>query len=89
MAWPADHQIAIRSLAPSFSKTAEIDSVRLIGYKEQLTHEQTEDGLLVRLPSTRPCEHAWALRIEGRNLRDFDSDELSGVAAERLDSKGP
>jgi len=43
MAWPADRQITIRSLSPSFSKTAEIDSVRLIGYKEQLTHEQTED----------------------------------------------
>ncbi len=26
----------------------------------------------VTLPDSQPCEHAWALKVTGRKLRDFD-----------------
>jgi len=76
MAWPANSQIKIRSLARPLSKTARVGSVTMVGRKELLAYEHSADGLVVKLPETQPCEYAWCLHIKGHHLRDFDVKQL-------------
>ena len=66
MAWPDSGTATIRSLASSSGK---VDSVKLLGCKEALAWEQTNDGLVVHLPPTKPCRFAYALKICGENLK--------------------
>ena len=40
----------------------------LLGSPETLAFSQTEDGLVVTMPSQKPCDHAYALKIEGLDL---------------------
>lgn len=76
MAWPADGMVTIRSLAGQPGAGGVIEKVEMLGHPEPLIHEQTPDGLSVKLPEEKPCAHAWALKITGRQLRDFPSREI-------------
>ena len=62
--WPKEKMV-IRS----FSKkegllTNEIDKVSMLGSKEKLNWRMTEAGLEVEMPTEKPCEHAFTLKIE-------------------------
>ena len=63
--WPEENEVLIRSMksGSSYLKHPEISSVELIGSDAVLEWEQTPEGLKVRLPAEKPCEHAYSLRI--------------------------
>lgn len=64
LAWPEKGTVTIRSLARSSELCrGEIKDVELLGSKDSITWERTADGLVAKLPTKRPCEHAFVLRI--------------------------
>ena len=66
MAWPADGQAIIRSLATPAGK---VTGVKLLGCKKKLDWKQTDEGLTVHLPAAQPCQFAYGLKISGENLK--------------------
>ena len=41
-----------------------VNSLRMLGHNDVLSWTQDSRGLHVSLPAGRPCEHAWALKID-------------------------
>ena len=69
LAWPANGESVIHSLAPA-AGNAPVQSVTLLGSGSGLSFEQRPDGLHVRLPEQATAKDAYALRIEfGRGTR--------------------
>ena len=76
LAWPAGGKIVIKSLPKQDDSAAGIVTrVRLLGHSGELEWKQTADGLVVNLPAQKPCEHAYALKISGNNLRPVKADQ--------------
>ena len=66
LAWPEDGKVTVRSLASGESHfEGEIGGVALVGAEAPLEWSRDEKGLHVELPTERPSEHAFALRITG------------------------
>ncbi|HPD29197.1 MAG TPA: alpha-L-fucosidase [Phycisphaerae bacterium] len=64
LAWPEGDRVIIRCLARDSSLyRGEISDVKLLGCRDPVVWERTAEGLAVRLPATKPCEHAFVLRI--------------------------
>jgi alpha-L-fucosidase len=63
--WPQDGEILIRSL---HAKHGKISSVKVHASDSSLVWEQTENGLLIKLPTEPPGKHAFVLRVVGQNL---------------------
>jgi alpha-L-fucosidase len=62
--FPADGKVTIKSLASNSQyRPGDIDSVQLLGYGK-LTFTRDEDGLHLTLPDQKPCDYAFALKIE-------------------------
>ena len=76
MKWPQDNRMKINSLAKALSGTARINKITLLGHKEKLNFKAAQDELTIELPEEKPCEHAWALLIQGKNLRNFDAEKI-------------
>jgi len=66
LGWPDDRQLVVRSLA---SAAGRINSVTLLGHIGKLDWQQTDDGLVVKLPAQKPCAHAVALKISAGDLK--------------------
>jgi alpha-L-fucosidase len=68
MGWPQSGQVLIRPLAANNpQQTGKIEQVELLGHGNvQFTRDN--EGLKVNLPSQKPCEHAYALKLTGINL---------------------
>jgi len=64
MAWP-DNQAVITSLAIGAPSVGKVESVSLLGHQGNLKFTQDEDGLKVKMPTEKPCDYAYALRITG------------------------
>ncbi len=80
LGWPEDGQLLIRSLAEvPGARSNRISRVELLGHKDRLTFTQTADGLCVRLPAQKPCDHAIALKITGRDLTPVSFAEPAPV----------
>ena len=63
--WPGP-QAVVKSLAKgSPLVTGDVSSVRLLGCERELEFSRTKDGLVVKMPQTPPCQHAFALKIIG------------------------
>ena len=62
---PDDNQIVVRSLASAAGKISE---VALLGHTGKLDWQQTSDGLVVKMPETRPCDLAYAFKISAGDL---------------------
>ena len=60
LAWPESGKLTIKSLAG-----ATVGSVKMPGSPDALKCTRDAEGLVVELPATRPCDHAFVLRIEG------------------------
>ena len=61
--WPGEG-VTIRSLGANSTVRAEmISKVSMLGSQETLSWEQDEDGLKVKTPSQKPCEHAYTFEI--------------------------
>ncbi len=67
--WPDSGKYTIHTLASTAPGiVGNVKSVSLLGSPEKLTFERTADGLVVDLPSVKPCDHAWALKIVGLDV---------------------
>ena len=63
--WPGDRLI-VKSLAKSSPLVqGQPSNVRLLGCDDKLDWSQTEEGLVVKMPEKKPCEHAFAFKITG------------------------
>jgi alpha-L-fucosidase len=63
LAWPESGKLTIRSLAGR-----SITSVRMLGVSDPLKFTRGSRGLVVNLPASRPCDHAYVLRLEGEGV---------------------
>ncbi len=59
MDWPASGELTVRSL------TGNVSGVRMLGVADPLRFTAGDFGLVIEMPRSRPCEHAYTLRIEG------------------------
>jgi alpha-L-fucosidase len=65
MGWP-EKEIVIAPLATNGKYIAgKIQNVELLGFPGKVQWAQDEKGLTVQLPAKKPCNHAYALKIEG------------------------
>ena len=69
--WPEDGKVMLSTLARPAASKASVACVELLGHKGELKASLTTEGLAIQLPDRKPCDHAWALKITGKNLRDF------------------
>ncbi|MGZ3833330.1 MAG: alpha-L-fucosidase [Mucilaginibacter sp.] len=68
MGWPQTNQVLIKPLAEnSPQKIGKIENVELLGYGK-VEFARDGIGLKVNLPSQKPCEHAYALKLSGTDL---------------------
>ena len=69
LAWPSSgNSLTI----PALRKTRDSNEVRalqMLGSDDALRWEQDTQGLHVSLPTDRPCEHAWTLKIDFQSNR--------------------
>jgi len=65
--WPGDTAI-ITSLAAGSALEGKIASVSLLGHSGTLQFTRDDQGLKVKMPSERPCEYAYTLRITGLKM---------------------
>jgi alpha-L-fucosidase len=64
MAWP-EKQVQIKSLGTAAKNLDKgVTSVSLLGAKTDLKWKQSGDALAVDFPASKPCEHAFVLKIE-------------------------
>jgi len=69
LAWPDNGTLTIKSLPkPKHPLAGKVSSVRLLGYSGKLDWSQTASGLVVKLPSQKPCDYAFTLKISGKSL---------------------
>ena len=71
LAWPENGEMIVRSLAQPAGK---LRQVSLLGHRGELAWSQTADGLAVKLPAQKPCDHAFVLKIAGDDLRPVKPD---------------
>jgi len=62
----SDQPILISSIKPDAMK---VKSVKMLGYKGQITFTQDEQGLKLTFPVEKPCEFAYTFKIEGSGLK--------------------
>lgn len=69
LGWPEDGKLTVRTLAAGAPGIkGDVKRVALLGAKGKTAWTRTADGLVVTLPSTPPCDHAYVLKIEGLDL---------------------
>lgn len=69
LAWPeGDALLASLAAEATGAPTGKIESIALLGDGEELDFAHESTGLRVKFPATKPCEHAFALRIAGLKL---------------------
>jgi alpha-L-fucosidase len=64
MGWPVGGSVKIRALG---SASGNIEGVELLG-RGKVEFAQEVDGLKVVLTGEKPCDHAYALKVQGRGL---------------------
>ncbi|MDI7275432.1 MAG: alpha-L-fucosidase [Anaerolineae bacterium] len=65
LGWPGD--AAVIETLPQKLYTSEIASVTMLGADGELPWTMTPDGMVIRTPGRKPCEHAFAFRIERKH----------------------
>ncbi len=65
LGWPGD-ALVVRTPAQELYPS-EISSVRMLGVDEELPWTFAPDGLVIRTPGKKPCEHAFTFRIERKH----------------------
>ena len=64
LGWPENGSAVIRSLAAGAPQgQGEITSISLLGSDAKLAWTRDAQGLSVKLPATKPCDHAYVLKI--------------------------
>jgi len=62
LGWPGD-ETTIKSMAEKLYDS-EIKSVKMLGVDEVLPWKMTKEGLKIKTPTRKPCEHAYVFKIE-------------------------
>jgi len=70
MGWPKDGKCLVKSLA---NAAGQITDVAILGATNKPDWQQTGEGLVVTLPSRKPCDIAYALKITGHDLKPTPS----------------
>lgn len=66
MDWPKDGKVEVATLGKAAGMAAgPVKNVRLLGSDGKVEWTQTDAGLLITLPATRPCDFAACLEVEG------------------------
>ncbi|MEW4922872.1 alpha-L-fucosidase [Algibacter sp. 2305UL17-15] len=60
LGWPENGKVVIKSI----DKNEAVKSISMLGSDETLKWSQEEDGLHVTLPSKKPCDFAFSLKIQ-------------------------
>ena len=68
LAWPDGDEVLLRSLAAGNPLCGPIEKVELLGYRGEVGWHRSPAGLAVKVPATRPSEHAFSLRITGKAI---------------------
>jgi alpha-L-fucosidase len=63
LGWPSSRRVFMRNLS---STNGVVSDVQFLGHEEALTWTQTGEGLEVRLPESPPFDHAFVLKVHGR-----------------------
>lgn len=76
-----DSDVLIKSLTPDVIGDAKILNVSMLGSTEEISYEQTPEGLRLTFPQQKPCDFAYTFRIRfdksvGDNLESEASDEV-------------
>ncbi len=62
--WPGDGEtVEIKTLGSSNESAGKLTFVSLLGSGESLTWKQTDESLTVTLPTEKPCQHAFVLKL--------------------------
>jgi alpha-L-fucosidase len=61
--WPESNHVTINTLADSIPRSREISSIELLGSDASVSWTRDSKGLHVTLPTERPCEYAYALKL--------------------------
>jgi alpha-L-fucosidase len=65
MTWPDSGKVIIKSLRQgSPHRAVEINEVSLLGSDTTIDWTRTANGLEISLPKKKPCDHAYAFRIQ-------------------------
>lgn len=62
MGWPESGILPVKSLGLT-SYNGEIEGIELIGHDGAIAWDRNEAALEIKLPDTKPCEHAFVFRI--------------------------
>ncbi len=80
LGWPQDGKAVIRTLGTKDGKASgEITGITMLGASGSLQFARTDEGLVVTLPASRPCEHAFTLKIAGKNLEPIELPPTANV----------
>ncbi|MCR9062694.1 MAG: alpha-L-fucosidase [Cytophagales bacterium] len=64
MQWPSDNTAEIKTLAKGNKVYPQkISSIKMLGSDEEIKFKQTKDALIITMPSYRPCDFAYCLKI--------------------------
>ncbi|WP_044303001.1 alpha-L-fucosidase [Rhodopirellula sallentina] len=64
LAWPESGEVTIRALGKGSEYwPGEIGSVEMLGSDETIRFERTDAGLNVKMPSVKPCDFAYVLKL--------------------------
>ena len=63
--WPGEQAVIPALKAGSELYEGEITNVQLLGSDEKLEWTRSEEGLVIRLPDEKPCEHAFVFKVKG------------------------
>jgi len=69
--WPGEHLVIQSLKAQTKLASGEVTGVRLLGHDGQLQWTRDERGLVVEMPTQKPCDFAYALKIEGLQFEPF------------------
>lgn len=71
MGWPDSGQVTLRTLGTNVSGlVGDVKKVTLLGNDGPLQYNRTADGLVITLPATKPCDHAWVFKVEGIDVQN-------------------
>ena len=69
LAWPGE-QLTIQSLGTTSPHVSgEVTGASLLGHHGKLEWSRNENNLRVRMPAQKPCDYAYAVKIEGLRTR--------------------
>ena len=84
LGWPAEGKLLIRSLA---AVAGHVTDVTLLGHPDKLAWSQTKEGLVVTLPQKKPCEHAFAFKVLGQDLKPAPVVDASSALGPATDGR--